>query len=1127
MKKNNLVKGLVVALAFAASIGLMACAAKGDDDVSAVTTITTTGSVEKESATEKQSASAKETTTANHSEVATKSLVLGLSFEGNADDKSLLGNNGTLNKTGNYVEGVSGRALYLDGSTYIDLGKSDELQPAALTFAVWVKSDGGLNGEHMITWFKPNGNYQGEGWYLSCLDNNTPLKLSVGKSAGQPMEIFVSGSREAFFPKGEWVHIAVTYDSATHTAAIYRNGIAQAVQYINAVSEINKDTNSNKYIGFNSPKYNGGFAKMAIDELEIHNTVLSAADIVKLYTRYGACFDSKQVVENDYDSLAIAITSVKSDIVLPTKGASGSTITWKSSDEAVLSANGKVVRPEAGKNDAQVTLTASITYAEHIKEKNFMIQVEAMPSFTDLEDFTMDTVTLLNDYELNAFRLEADYLKSLDADRLLRGFCNIGGVSSTAVLYGGWENSAIKGHTLGHYLSAVAQGYAMSGDAELLAISNHVVDVLAQCQNATTGYLAAIPESHYTQIEKGNTAGTWVPWYTMHKVMAGLIDAYELTGNEQALTVASKLGDWVYSRTSTWSAATQTTVLNVEYGGMNDCLYQLYSHTKSDKHLQAAHSFDEMTLFESLYNGDDVLNGKHANTTIPKIIGALNRYIVLGESEEYYLQVAENFWEIVVNNHTYITGGNSEWEHFGEANVLDAERTNCNCETCNTYNMLKLSRELFKITGNRKYADYYESTFINAILSSQNPTTGMTTYFQPMATGFFKVYSSETNHFWCCTGSGMENFSKLNDSIYYKDADSVYVARYTSSKLTWSEKNLVLTQESDIPNKDTAKFTVNTIAGNTTEADLVLRVPDWCLGTPVVKINGVETAAEAVNGFIRLANTWNNGDVIEFTMPLGIVVYDLPDNKNVVAFKYGPVVLSANLGNSRMTTGVTGVNVTIPTLDSSISDVIAIKDGTIADWLKNISNNLVRTEGKLEFTLKNTDRDIVFSPHYMQHENRYGIYFELVDANTEVKEDESDKYEVIDSLPVANDQYEFAHNMQADLSSTGMHKGLNYRDASPDGFFSYDMAVDNTVKNYLSVKYFSGDVGRAFTIYADGKVLADVEIENVNPDNFYDVYYEIPADMVAGKTKITVKFEADLGGFAGGIFEKISIVKEK
>lgn len=1051
--------------------------------------------------------------------------VLGLSFDGNVEDNSGKGNNGTLNKEGTYVEGVNGQALLFDGSTYVDLGTSGTLQPSTLTFAAWIKVDGTLAGEHMITWFKPNGNYKGEGWYLSCLDDNTPLKLSVGKSSAQPMEIFVSGSRAEFFPSGEWVHIAVTYDSESKKAAIYRNGIAQNVQYINQELAINPDEKNNKYIGFNSPVYNGGFAKMTMDELEIYSSVLHAADIVDIYTRYGAEFDGEQIVVNDYNNLSLSITSVKTSMNLPTEGASGSKITWKSSNEAAISSTGVVTRPAKGENDAQVTLTATITYGEYSKEKTFEVCVEAISDFTDLVDFDMSDIVLLDSYETNAFSKEVAYLKKLDADKLLKGFCDIADVESSATIYGGWENSAIKGHTLGHYLSAVAQAYATSGDKELLSIVNHIVDVLAKCQNKETGYLAAIPESHYTQIEKGNTTGTWVPWYTMHKVMAGLIDAYELTGNQNALEVASKLGDWVYSRTSTWSAETQATVLNVEYGGMNDCLYQLYSHTKSDKHLEAAHSFDEMSLFESLYKGEDVLNGKHANTTIPKIVGALNRYITLGESEEYYLQVAENFWEIVVNNHTYITGGNSEWEHFGEANVLDAERTNCNCETCNTYNMLKLTRELFKITGKSKYADYYENTFINAILSSQNPETGMTTYFQPMATGFFKVYSSETEHFWCCTGSGMENFSKLGDSIYYKDENSVYVIRFTSSKLTWEEKGITITQDADIPMKDTATYTIKT-SGKDVNADIVLRVPDWIAGDPVVTINGTKTEVKVVNGFIRLSRTWKDGDVVKYTMPMKVVVYDLPDNENVVAFKYGPVVLSANLGKDNMTTSVTGVNVTIPTIISDISDVIKVS-GTIDEWLANIKDNLVRKTGTLEFTLKNADRTLVFTPHYKQYENRYGIYFELIDANTKVEEDESDKYVVIDSLPVANDQYEFSHNLVGDLTNTGTHKGLNYRDAAPGGYFSYDMAVENNTTNYLCVKFFSGDAGRAFQILVDGVVLKDVVLENVDPDNFYDMYIEIPENMVKGRTRVTITFNANGSSYAGGIFDKLSIVKEK
>ena len=744
----------------------------------------------------------------------------------------------------------------------------------------------------------------------------------------------------------------------------------------------------------------------------------------------------------------------------------------------------------------------------------------AEPLENALNDVSMSDVELLNAYEQNAFDLEVSYLKKLDADKLLKGFCDIGNVESSATLYGGWETSSIQGHTLGHYLSAVSQAYATSDDAELKKIADHIVSVLAECQNAETGYLAAIPEDHYARIEQGNTSGTWVPWYTMHKIIAGLIDAYELTENAQALDVASKLGDWVYSRTSQWDEEMQRTVLNVEYGGMNDCLYQLYSHTKNENHLSAAHSFDEMTLFDPLYNGEDILNGKHANTTIPKIIGALNRYIVLGKGEEYYLHVAQNFWDIVVNNHTYITGGNSEWEHFGEPNVLDAERTNCNCETCNTYNMLKLTRELFKITGNSKYADYYENTFINAILSSQNPETGMTTYFQPMATGFFKVYSSETEHFWCCTGSGMENFSKLDDSIYYKDENSIYVIRFTSSKLTWTEKGITITQNENLPN---VTFTVNGSA----QADIVLRVPDWCADKPTVKINGSACDEKAVDGFIRLSREWQDGDIIEYNIPMGIEVYDLQDNENAVAFKYGPWVLSADLGNNDMQTSTTGVNVTVPLLDSSISDVITIKDDTIKNWLRNINENLVQQEGTLNFVLKGTDRELTFSPHYMQYKNRYGIYFKLADSGTEVKENEADKYTVIDSFPVGNDQYEFSHNLKADLSNSGNHLGLIFRDAEPTGYFSYNMAVDNTVTNYLCVKYFSGDAGRSFRILVDGMILEDVIIEDVNPGGFYDVYYKIPDEMTADKDEITVTFEANADSYAGGIFDKLSIVKEK
>ena len=580
----------------------------------------------------------------------------------------------------------------------------------------------------------------------------------------------------------------------------------------------------------------------------------------------------------------------------------------------------------------------------------------------------MRNVTLLDKYEQNAFNKEQAYLKSLNPDRLMRGFGDIAGVKIDGEKYGGWETSNIQGHTLGHYLTAVSQAFVSSGDEDFKKITDYMISVLKKCQ-LPNGYLHAIPENHYDKIEKGDTSDTWVPWYSMHKVLSGVIDVYSLTGNSDALTIASKLGDWVYSHTSKWTQETQKTVLDVEYGGMNDCLYNLYKHTKSEKHLQAAHSFDEMTLFDPLYNGRDILNGKHANTTIPKILGAINRYTVTGE--EYYLQVAENFWQIVIDNHTYITGGNSEWEHFGEAKVLDAERTSCNCETCNTYNMLKLSRELFKATGDKKYSDYYENTFINAILSSQNPQTGMTTYFQPMATGFFKVYSSPYDHFWCCTGSGMENFSKLGDSIYFHDENRIFVNRYTSSKINWEEKGLVITQNTDLPR---VTFTINGSA----DAEIVFRVPDWCKGVPMVKINGEIKETKATKGFITLSAKWNDGDVIEYEMPIGITVHPLPDNEKSVAFKYGPWVLSADMGTKNMVTGVTGVDVTVPKWDDGLSDIL-ITEQSWKTWLDNVDKNLVRIGDSLEFKLLGTNQNLVFSPHYKQHTNRYGIYFVLKD----------------------------------------------------------------------------------------------------------------------------------------------------
>ncbi|MBO5371485.1 MAG: glycoside hydrolase family 127 protein [Lachnospiraceae bacterium] len=762
--------------------------------------------------------------------------------------------------------------------------------------------------------------------------------------------------------------------------------------------------------------------------------------------------EANKRVANDYAAIVIENTDVTDDLVLETKGENKSTITWKSSNEAVVSNKGKVTRPAAGKADEKVTLTATVEYNGYSMSKKFDIKVLAESDMSSLQEFTLADVDILDNYYNQVTEKDVEFLNTFDPDRLLYNFRLTAGYSAAQIKdgrfdfnedgeyaskpYNGWENSRIGGHTLGHYIAAIAQasadGYGKVADDEGYTIDdrlNYIIDELADCQyKLGTGFIFGAtmasqsdPERQFNTLEKGSTSDTWVPWYTMHKIINGLVETYKYTGNETALEVAESLGEWVYNRTSKWNSTTQSRVLGVEYGGMNDCLYELYKcardtdYDDAEHFTTAAHWFDEDALFAKVLAGQkNALNGRHANCTIPKFVGALNRYRALYEEEDVdvYLEYAESFWELIVDQHTYITGGNSECEFFGADNILDAERSHCNCETCNTHNMLKLARELYRITGDKKYADYYETTFINAIMASVNENTGMTTYFQPMATGFFKVYCNpdlEKNYFWCCTGTGLENFTKLGDSFYFYSGNKLVVNQYTSSKVTWNANNIVVTQETDIPNTDTAKFTIGLLNGKTSaDMDLRLRVPDWVVANPIVKVNGVAQSATTSNGYISINRSWKNGDVVELTLPLGIKSYTLPDNAGVVyGFKYGPLVLAAELGtDNKMDTYQIGVQCDVcktkivngeertstsgygstsnqGTLNSETLNVT--EDVSVAEFIENIEKYLVKDADSLSFTLTGTDwggdEDLVFVPYYRINEERYGIYWLFAGAD--------------------------------------------------------------------------------------------------------------------------------------------------
>ena len=642
------------------------------------------------------------------------------------------------------------------------------------------------------------------------------------------------------------------------------------------------------------------------------------------------------------------------------------------------------------------------------------------------EPFELDKVQILDNYYLSAQKSDIAFLKKMDTARLLAGFRTTAGIDTKGVRpYGGWEDSLLGGHCVGHYLTALAQAVKVTGDKELKEKSQTLIAGLEECQKKLgTGFLFGAKVEDKEDVEKqfdileGKKKGeTWVPWYNMHKVLAGLVDTYKYTGNETALLVAEKLGDWIYERVSKWDLKTNQKVLETEYGGMNDCLYELYSYSHNKHHLEAAQKFDEKALFLMAAKGEkNCLDGKHANTQIPKFIGAIKRYNVLkqlGEAkqeDEAYLVDAEKFFEMVVKRHSFVTGGISVMEHFRKDYHLDEIRTQTNCESCCAHNMLKLAKELFKATRKKEYADYYETTLRNAIMGAVKTESGAASYFTPMATGYYKTFGEEEpekNMFWCCTGSGMENFTKLGDSIYFRANDTLLVNQYVASKVTWEEKNLVLTQKSDVTKSEEISFVLNALHDKEiSDVAIALRIPDWMHGEATIYVNGAEKMTAAGNSeYVLLERNWEDGDVIMAKYPMSVESVGLLDQDAVFAFRYGPTVLAAKLGKEKMGEATwAGIDLTAPlykvvgnecrkdtiaygepkTTDLLHNETLTIQEETsVNEFVSHIERYLVRdTESEtLSFHLKGTDADTTFEnglqfvPFNTLNDERYGIYW--------------------------------------------------------------------------------------------------------------------------------------------------------
>jgi DUF1680 family protein len=598
--------------------------------------------------------------------------------------------------------------------------------------------------------------------------------------------------------------------------------------------------------------------------------------------------------------------------------------------------------------------------------------------------FRLDQVKLLEGPFNDAMELDKKYLLSLDMDRLMVDYRKIAGLKTTVEPYGGWEQEGLNGHTLGHYLSACSMMFASTGEQELKRRVNYIVNELSGIQKeGGSGYIGGIPPDFFEksafdpegEVRGFRFGGIWSPWYNIHKVFAGLIDAYKYCDNSEAIDVVSGLADWAVEISDRLSDTLFKRMLDCEFGGMNDALAELYDITGNEDYLNLAIRFDHDKVFNPLERGEDRLKGLHANTQIPKIIGAARIYEVTGN--EKYRKIASNFWDIVVHHHTYVHGGNSNGEYFGAPDSLSNHLSDVSSETCNTYNMLKLTHHLFLLTGDIKYADYYERALYNHILASQDHETGMMLYFASLKPGHYKIFNSPENSFWCCTGTGMENHAKYGNSIYFHDDHSLWINLFIASELDWKEKDLVLRQETSFPEEENSMITI--ISAPRETLPVHIRVPAWAVNGMSVSVNGEVKENEVIPGsYLEITRNWNDGDKIEIKVPMSLRISSLPDNDKKFAILYGPVVLAGNFGEDDLPREYhfPDDNVESPDIIKKEIEVPVIRadPDNPEQWIEPV-------EGKpLTFRTENAGipEDVKLVPFYKINYERYTIYWDNV-----------------------------------------------------------------------------------------------------------------------------------------------------
>ncbi|TFF35541.1 glycoside hydrolase family 127 protein [Mucilaginibacter psychrotolerans] len=765
-------------------------------------------------------------------------------------------------------------------------------------------------------------------------------------------------------------------------------------------------------------------------------------------------------------------------------------------------------------------LTANITYAQSYVPEWNDTRLKVKPQ-TEIKAYTFDLkdVQLLNSPFKQAMQVDAAYLLSIQPDRLLSAFRSHSGLKPKGKMYEGWESSGLAGHTLGHYLSAISMHYASTRDPEFLKRVNYIVEELNECQIARkTGYVGAIPKEDtvWAEVAKGDIRsrgfdlnGGWSPWYTVHKVMAGLLDAYLYCNNKKALKICKGMADWTGETIKNLDDEKLQKMLLCEYGGMAETLTNLYAINGDKKYLELSYKFYDKRILDPLAQQQDILPGKHSNTQIPKIIASARRYELNGDKKDK--AIADFFWETVVNNHSYATGGNSNYEYLSEPGKLNDRLTENTTETCNTYNMLKLTRHLFALEPSAKLMDYYEKALYNHILASQNHETGMMCYFVPLRMGGKKDYSSPFDTFTCCVGSGMENHVKYNESIYFRGADgSLYVNLFIPSVLNWKEKGLSIKQESNLPENDRTTLTVTT--AKPVQMGIRIRKPKWADNTSI-SINGKKQQLTIdAQGYLVLNRKWKNNDKIEFTMPEDIYTEALPDNANRRAVFYGPVLLAGILGNTEPDP-LKGV----PVFVTSETDP--------NKWLQMVDKK------QLSFRTDNISNptEVKLIPFNQTKNEYYSVYWDVFTPETwavqqkaydeQRKKQQELEARTTDILRIGEMQPERDHNFSGENAITGEDHQKKWRSTENGGYLQYEMKIDANTQNTLINTYWGMDNrGRVFDIMIDNVKLSTEDLNQYKESRFYDISYAIPIELTKGKQKVTVKLLPKKDNSAGPVY---------